>query len=307
MLKIKQGGIVPILIVALAVFSILFTLGQLDKKQQRIPLSQRIPNNDEIVQAVRKGLREHSRQITITFSFNKDVLNELTSLTGEWMEEALQETDDPTEGDYIRYQYGGYDSVCRYENKEEEVYTYTVTITPRYYTYLAQEEEVTEQLTALMRNFDFDENTTDLEKVTAIYSYICENVRYDTVHIKHPTATLRSTAYSALIWHTATCQGYSVLLYRMLRMAGLKARVVTGYTEEDAYHAWNIVELYGQYYQLDATWDAGKEEYSCFLKGTNAFTGHVIDSSLLEDSHKMYPLAQHDFSEKEGVDNIGNY
>ena len=146
-----------------------------------------------------------------------------------------------------------------------------------------------------MDSFSFDESTTDYEKIAAIYDYVCANVKYDTVHIKHPTATLRSTAYSALLWHTATCQGYSVLLYRMLRMAGINARIVTGRTENDAFHAWNIVELNGQYYQLDATWDAGKEEYSCFLKGTEDFPGHMMDDSFLKDSREAYFFARHGF------------
>ena len=295
MIRVKRTGVMLALIGVLSVAAVLLTSGLLREKRQDVPLSQRIPNNEEIVLAIRKGLREHSRQLTITFSYNKDVLDELTALASDWVEEALQETDDPAEGDYIRYQYGGYDSTCRYEN-DDGIYTYTVTITPHYYTYLVQEEEVTEQLTALMDSFDFDESTTDYEKITAIYDYVCANVRYDTVHIKHPTATLRSTAYSALIWHTATCQGYSVLLYRMLRMAGLNARIVTGLAENDAFHAWNIVELNGRYYQLDATWDAGKEEYSCFLKGAKDFPGHVMDDSFLKDYRKAYPLAQYDFN-----------
>ncbi|MBQ9687231.1 MAG: lasso peptide biosynthesis protein [Oscillospiraceae bacterium] len=269
----------------------------LNREQKSVPLSQRIPNNREVVAAIRKGLREHSRQLTISFNYSGNILNELTELTEAWMEEALAETSDPTEGDYIRYQYAGYESTSRYV-QTDGVYEYTVVIIPQYYTYLVQEEEVTQRIEALMAGFGFEESTSDFEKVQTIYDYVCANVRYDYVHVKHPTAALRSTAYSALKWHTATCQGYSVLLYRMLRMAGLNARIVTGSTSEDSFHAWNLVELDGQHYQLDATWDAGEESYACFLKGTADFADHVLDPQFqTADFRTAYPLARNDYKE----------
>ena len=59
----------------------------------------RIPNNDQVVRELRKALREHSREFTVRFSFDRDVLSELSDLAEDWVEQALQETDDPTEGD----------------------------------------------------------------------------------------------------------------------------------------------------------------------------------------------------------------
>ena len=112
MIKTKRGVRILALLCILTVFAALFALGLQREKQRELPLSQRIPNNEEIVLAIRKGLREHSRQLTVSFSYSKDVLDELTALTSDWVAEALQETDDPAEGDYIRYQYGGYDSTC---------------------------------------------------------------------------------------------------------------------------------------------------------------------------------------------------
>lgn len=263
--------------------------------RKEIPLSQRIPNNAEIVQSVRKALREHSRQITVSFSYEQDVLSELTQLADEWVEQALEETERPDEGDYIRYQLGGYESNAR-ADYEDGIYKYTLSLTPRYYTYLVQEEEVSEAVTELMEGFAFDADTEDSEKVRVIYDYVCTNIRYDRVHLKHPTATLRSTAYAALKWKTVTCQGYSVLLYRLLREAGLRARIVTGSTPDDSFHAWNIVELDGIYYQLDATWDAGKENYSCFLCGTENFDSHTLDEAFCADSFKeKHALAKNNY------------
>ena len=263
---------------------------------KQIPLSERISNNDAIVLAVRKGLREHSRELTVTFSYSQNVLEELTALSEEWMEAALAETDSPAEGDYLRYQYGGYRNRCRYEIVDG-IYNYTVTITPTYYCHHSQELAFEEKLQEVMAEFGFDEHSSDYEKVSAIYDYVCQNVRYDRWNLRHPGATLRSTAYSALIRHKATCQGYSVLLYRMLREAGLNTRIITGSSKEDSLHAWNIVELDGKYYSLDATWDAGKETYEYFLKGTKTFADHTADAGFrTRVFRKEYPLSKLDYS-----------
>jgi hypothetical protein len=86
---------------------------------------------------------------------------------------------------------------------------------------------------------------------------------------------LKHTAYAAAINHTAVCQGYAVLFYRLALECGIDARVIAGKGKgangwED--HAWNIVKLGGNYYLLDATWDAGKTPmyYQYFLKGRDA-------------------------------------
>lgn len=259
-------------------------------------LSARIPNNEQVVAAIRTGLREHSRQITVRFSCRDDVSAQLNALVGEWMEAALQETDDPAEGDYIRYQYGGYTVTGRCEPVDGQ-YHCTAEIVPRYYTYLVEEQAVTERLEEILSDFDFDGDSTDLEKIETIYRYLCGSVRYDKVHRKHPTATKRSTAYSALIWHSATCQGYCTALYRMLRTAGVNTRIVTGTAAGEEFHAWNIVELDGLWYVLDATWDAGREDFGYFLRGTDGLDDHVPGPAFTTPAfRRAYPMAAADYT-----------
>ena len=260
----------------------------------RQPLREALTNEDEIIASIRSGLRAYSSRITVSFTYGSDILDELSALTGEWVETALEETEDPCEGDYIRYQYGGYESTCRYA-VENGVYRYTVEIVPDYYIYYAQEQETPALLEEVYEELALGEDATDYEKLRAIYDYVCSHVKYDKVHQKSKYYHAKSTAYAALSRHTATCQGYSVLLYRMLRENGIDCRVVTGLGMEDAgerLHAWNIAALDGKYYNLDATWDAGAEEYRFFLRGSSDFENHAAgDAFQTEAFLNRYPMA----------------
>ena len=263
-----------------------------------LPLSEAIANSAEVVAAIRAGLREYASAITVDFTFHGELLDELSALTDEWVEAALAETDDPTEGDYIRYQYGGYERTCRYE-AENGQYHYTVEIVPDYYLYRVQEQEASAKLAEVYAELALDADAPDYEKVRAIYDYVCSHVKYDEIHRKNPYYHAKSTAYAALVNQRATCQGYCVLLYRMLRENGVDCRVVTGTGIDgtgERLHAWNIAAVDGQYYNLDATWDVGAEEYRWFLRGSEAFVNHTAGETFASEAFKSrYPMAAEDY------------
>ncbi len=255
-----------------------------------------ISNENQMIASIRQGLRNHSSCITVRFRHPGNVLDALPDTAGAWVEAALSETGDPMEGDYIRYQYGGYEMECTVEPDGDRK-SYRVEIRPVYYLYLIQEEAVTAELRRVYAEFGFDQNTSDLDKLETIYAFVCSNVQYDQVHKKNPHFHMKSTAYSALIQHTATCQGYSVLLYRMLRDNGINCRVITGTASGEAgteYHAWNLAEVNGRYYYLDATWDAGKtrDAWTCYLKGSADFSDHTPDPRFLSSAFlREYPVS----------------
>ena len=264
-------------------------------------------NQEQVIASIRQGLRDHAKNITVSFSCpaqnnNYIIREDLIAMAGDWIQEAMKETDNETEGDYIYYQYGGYKISCsRFPNAQDGRYVYTVRITPRYYTYLAQEETVSEKLNEIFDTFAFSNSDSDYKKALAIYNYICQNVKYDEVHRKNIHYHLKSTAYAALIQGAAGCQGYCVTLYRMFRRAGIPCRIVTGmgYGERGAeFHAWNIARVDGLWYCLDATWDAGKLEsqYNWFLRGSARFDRHVPGDAF-SDWDMAYPLSQEDYGD----------
>ena len=129
--------------------------------------------------------------------------------------------------------------------------------------------------------------------------WICQNVSYDYAHVGNTEYLKQFSAYGALVEGTAVCQGYAVLLYRLLLESGVDVRVIPG-TGNGALHAWNIAELNGVYYNLDSTWDAGKDLYGYFLCSENDFLGHVrLDDYRTDEFMTLYPMSPKTFEDKE--------
>ncbi len=163
----------------------------------------------------------------------------------------------------------------------------------------ALEQKIQQVLSSLSLN-----GKSDYDKIYAIYDYICKNVTYDTatadkygiwpdLSIDHVRQAY--TAYGALINGTAVCQGYTLLLYRMLLAAGIDNRIMVG-----GIHSWNIVRLGDNYYYLDATWDAGLTEYMWFLRGSSFLGGdyHTPKSEYCTPEFKAkYPIPLLDYGE----------
>ena len=178
--------------------------------------------------------------------------------------------------------------------KNSEFY-YTITYTVEYYLTADQEIALDTKIGAVLNGLNLS-GKTDLEKVTAIYADLCDNVVYD------ENAENCFTAYGALLDGRAVCQGYALAMMRLLNAAGLEeADVVLG-TSSDVNHMWNVVKLDGEYFLLDATWDSDSEEecYAYFLKGSDDFANHTPTESytvtLSTDDHEKALVLSHSFA-----------
>ena len=94
-----------------------------------------------------------------------------------------------------------------------------------------------------------------VERERAIHDYICKNTTYD------ESAPYNQSAYSVIVLHRSVCAGYSRAFQYLMNRAGLTCYYVPGTTTdssiagEDGAHAWNIVYLDGEYYNIDVLWD----------------------------------------------------
>lgn len=117
---------------------------------------------------------------------------------------------------------------------------------------------------------DIDLNATDPEIEMQIHDKLINLVTYDYELLArdHDTGDLGYTAYGALVEDSmglknrAVCGGYAQAFQYLLQQAGIEAAYVTGYADsesgtlsEQGSHAWNIVKLDGEWYEVDSCWD----------------------------------------------------
>ncbi|MGN0203131.1 MAG: transglutaminase domain-containing protein, partial [Coprococcus sp.] len=247
----------------------------------------------EAAAQIRRGMKQREETIVVYYQSALDSKDDIAPLAKELAAEALVHTGNPEEGDYLKWQYGGWTADINF-NQENGIYYMTFTYTYTYYTTIEQEEAVDEKMNEVLTQLDV-EGKRDYVKVRAVYDYICEHVTYDNDNKNNKDYKLQYTAYGALIDEKAVCQGYAVLFYRMALELGIDSRLIAG-TGNGESHGWNIVELEGLYYNGDTTWDAGEEEYDYFLKCEANFKGHERNEEYTtDDFNKAYPMAAEDY------------
>lgn len=105
----------------------------------------------------------------------------------------------------------------------------------------------------------------------AIHDKLIDLVSYDKEAASSLDKDLAHTAYGALVANSrgdansAVCDGYSYAYEYLLQKAGIRSTIIAGLagdTEESAGpHSWNLVELSGEWYEVDSTWnDISAEE-----------------------------------------------
>ena len=112
------------------------------------------------------------------------------------------------------------------------------------------------------------------------------------------------TAYGAIVDGEAVCEGYAKSMQILLSRAGIPCLMIRGDAEGVA-HMWNTVELGGEWYHVDPTWDDNDAEghisYEYFNLTTEAITrNHAICDNIAnvietEESESIDPLVRYNF------------
>lgn len=142
---------------------------------------------------------------------------------------------------------------------------------------------------------------TDRQKVTSIFRWITDNIRYRTgadVSWRNKQRNLftpdsfyenasldERIAYQVINDKVAVCDGYARLFKTLCLYAGIKAEVITGYARGDAghiskrfasNHSWNAVYFDSAWHLLDVTWASGYFTYT-----SNQFIQQYDDNYFL--------------------------
>ncbi len=103
------------------------------------------------------------------------------------------------------------------------------------------------------------DNMSPYELELLIHDYILATCSYDkTVEVDDSGLPQELTnsfdAYGALVCQKAVCEGYARAFQLLCNSAGIKCLNIIGESQGEL-HMWNAVELDGDYYYVDITWD----------------------------------------------------
>jgi len=112
-------------------------------------------------------------------------------------------------------------------------------------------DEVNE-LRKIVKELDLD-GKTDLEKESIIYSYVIDNMKYRLRKVIGSNEEPIKTALEG----KGVCVAYAAFFKALCNVADINAYESFGYGKGLIFggpHAWNIIEIDGQYYLCDPTW-----------------------------------------------------
>ena len=255
-------------------------------------------DKEKLAQTFREKLTNRESNINLYYRCDEEITQDFfNNLVQQLFQKAISHTEIGKEGDYLKWNCERWVASAAIAPDANGGYDIDIFYNVYYLTTLEQEQKVDEAISNLLKSLDLT-NKTDYQRIKTIYDYICSNVTYDYNNLNDESYSLKYTAYAALISKTAVCQGYASLFYRLALEAGVDSRIISGTAGES--HGWNIVKLHGKYYNLDSTWDAGKDIYNYFLKNMNDFSDHVRDAEYQADDFvRDYPVWEDSYQESE--------
>lgn len=102
---------------------------------------------------------------------------------------------------------------------------------------------------------------TDYEKELYVHDELLKLIKYN------GSASFNQSAYSALVNGETVCAGYARAFQYIMIELGIPTYYVTGYSNQD--HAWNIIKLDGEYYNVDLTWNDTSSDHHQFFNLTD--------------------------------------
>ena len=138
-------------------------------------------------------------------------------------------------------------------------------------------------------------DSTDYEIVAIVHDWLVDNLDYD-----YTFSTNCHNVYGTLVESKPVCEGYARTFKTLMDKYDIACIIVTGTgvnSTSSGAHAWNYVQLDGEWYAMDVTWDdptiggsgtpsqewLNQIHHSYFLKGandTNFMNSHILDDDF---------------------------
>lgn len=128
---------------------------------------------------------------------------------------------------------------------------------------------------------------TDYEKELRVHDWFCNNVNYDFkgTDMDNPARVILShNIVGVFAKRKAQCEGIAKAVKVLLNAVDIKCIVATGDADADGsreHHAWNVVDIDGNPYQVDVTWDIGAS------KGRVSYDYFNVTDEIIGKTHKL--------------------
>jgi len=117
--------------------------------------------------------------------------------------------------------------------------------------------------------------SSEYEKELYVHDEILKLAKYNL------NAKFNQSAYSALVTGETVCAGYARAFQYIMINLGIPTYYVSGYSSQD--HAWNLVFIDGEYYNVYLTWNSTNHNHHYF---------NVTDNNI-SHTHKRKKLSTH--------------
>lgn len=154
---------------------------------------------------------------------------------------------------------------------------------------LSEEDAAILEICRQVLEAEIDNDMSPAEQELAVHDWIIDHAAYDETH----SSPNRSHPYGLLVEGQAICMGYANTFQLFMDLLDIPCVTVTSTT-----HAWNLVQLDGEWYGVDVTWDdplgsfvdvpaADEPEHHRYFNVTSDFlrqTGHKWDDSTVPEA-----------------------
>lgn len=158
---------------------------------------------------------------------------------------------------------------------------------------ILEHQKIVEEIKEEFLNTQINSYMSDYEKVIKIHDFIINKGEYDKRLFDNEEIPPESySSYGILALGVGVCESYAKSMKYLLDGAGIKSLVVVGESMGEN-HAWNLVELDGEYYHIDSTWnDPISENDEDFLR-YNFFNLNDEELARTHDwDRQAYPQAK---------------
>lgn len=260
-----------------------------------------VTSKKDIYNEISKNFMAQKKEFSIPCPYNK-VVDSLVTRIGSSSDakyySALYEIADLTDkaanindGDYL---YANLEEVYCYYADGNLVF-YDVT----YFETKQETEKVNKKITKIARQIK-KKSKKKITRIRLAYEYVIRQVKYDY------RKNANYSAYEGLFKKKTVCNGYAMILYKLLNKMDIPCKFISGTIKDNGkkyLHAWNMVKLKGQWYNLDACSDDadnGKQYKKYFMKNDKTFgKDHKKDTFYrTKEFKRKYPMSGTNFNWK---------